>query len=163
MATESRARSPAERLQGAARRNYEKLTRKLGLAGAPPPAPESSAAAPAPAAPRPMSASQATEVAARLMDLDFETFDAEARRLLQSGGRQAIRILASSRPDFEQEIDVLRKWARSSYASYLLREMTDDARWQVARLLNDRLLAWVELRSAAMADELRAIRREIGF
>jgi hypothetical protein len=167
MATEESAGVQPQKPQGAAKRNFDKLAQKMGLAGGAPAAtpPGAGPAAPAPraSAPAPLSAAQALAMAGKLMELDFNEFEAEAKRLLAGGQGRVLKALASSRPDFEQNLDVLRKWARSAYAAYLVREMTDDARWQVARLLNDRLLLWVETRSERLADELRTIRREIGF
>lgn len=164
MATENRAGGQPN-TPGAAKRNYDRLARKLGVGGGAPAAsaPAASAvSAPAPP-PTPLSASQALAMAGKLMDLELNEFEAEAKRLRETGQAKVLKALASSRPDFEQDIDVIRKWARCSYASFLAKEMTDDARWQVARLLNDRLLLWVEVRSDRVAEELRAIRQAIGF
>lgn len=150
---------------GAARRNYERLARKLQMAGAAPaaPAPPLPATPSAPAGPAPLSTAQALAMANKLMDLDFNEFEAEARRLLNTGQARVLRVLAASRPHFEQDIDTIRRWGRSVYAAFLVKELTDDARWQVARMLNDRLLLWVETRSERLAEELRAIRKDIGF
>lgn len=161
MASENKAPN----LQGAARRNYDRLAQKLKVGGEAPPAPAPPApgtTAPAPP-PAVLSASQALATAGKLMDLDFNEFETEAKRLKDTGQVRVLKALASSRPDFEQDIDVIRKWARCAYAAFLAKEMTDDARWQVARMVNDRLLLWVEVRSDKVAEELRAIRQALGF
>lgn len=173
MATEDRAGAQTQKLQGAAKRNFDKLTRKMGLPGGAPAAPAVLGApavptprAPAsasPPAPTLLSAAQALALAVKLMDLDFNEFEAECKRLQGAGQGRVLKALAASRPNFEQDLDTIRKWGRSAYAAYLTKEMTDDARWQVARMLNDRLLLWVETRSERLAEELRTIRREIGF